>query len=161
MSSQDQSQMNLGTGRDESLAPKRILQTAGAMPALSRFMEAIRAARMENDLNQPGYRTLFAPTNEAIEAAPNDFLNELMKPENAERLRATLALHIVKGRQTLPDLKTTATVQSLNGEPVEVSVEGPEARFGDALITRADIPCTNGQIHLIDKLVVREYSYSS
>ena len=118
---------------------------------------------MENELNQPGWRTLFAPTNEAVEATPNDFWNELMQPENADRLRAILALHIVRGRQMLIDLKTTATVKSLSGEPVEVSVEGPGEqllRMAGPRIVRPDIACQNGQIHLIDKLVVREYSYA-
>jgi hypothetical protein len=41
-----------------------------------------------------------------------------------------------------------------------VSVEGPQALFGGARIIRADIACTNGQIHIIDKLVVREYAYA-
>jgi uncharacterized surface protein with fasciclin (FAS1) repeats len=160
MSSQDQSTINLGTGRNESLVPKRILQTVEGLPSISRFLEGVRATRLGNELNNPGWRTLFAPTNEALEAAPNDFWNELMKPESAERLRAIVALHIVRGRQMLVDLKTTATVKSLGGEPVEVSLEGPEGYFGGARIVRADIACLNGQLHLIDKLVVREYSYA-
>ena len=160
MSSQDQTTANLGTGRNDSLASRRIFETAESLPAISRFVEALRQAQMDNDLLMAEWRTLFAPTNEALDAAPNDFWNELMKPENSERLRAIVALHIVRGRQTLADLKTTATVKSLGGEPVEVSVEGPQARFGGARIIRADIACTNGQIHIIDKLVVREDAYA-
>jgi uncharacterized surface protein with fasciclin (FAS1) repeats len=160
MSSQDQTTMKEGTGRNESLVPKRMLQTAEGMPQVSRFLEGLRAARMENELNLTGWRTLFAPTNDALDASPNDFWNELMKPENAERLRAIGALHIVRGRQMLIDLKTASTVKSLGGEPVEVSLEGPDGFFGGARIVRPDIPCLNGQIHLIDKLVVREYSYA-
>ena len=83
-----------------------------------------------------------------------------MKPESRDRLRAILALQIVRGRQTLADLKNPAMMKSVSGEPIEVSVDRSEARFGDARITRADIPCTNGQIHIVDKLVVREYSYA-
>ena len=160
MSSQDQNTMKEGTGRDESLVPKRMLQSAEAQPSLSRFVDGVRLARMEGELTLPGWRTLFAPTNEALEAAPNDFWNELLKPENGDRLRAIVALHIVRGRQMLVDLKTTATVKSLGGEPVEVSVEGGEGYFGGARIIRPDIPCINGQLHIIDKLVVREYSYA-
>jgi uncharacterized surface protein with fasciclin (FAS1) repeats len=137
-----------------------MLQTAERLPAISRFVEGLRAARMETELNLTGWRTLFAPTNEAVEAAPNNFWNELMKPQNAERLRAVVALHIVRGRQMLVDLKTAATVKSLGGETVGVSIDGPNGYFGDARIVRPDIACTNGQIHLIDKLVVREYSYA-
>jgi uncharacterized surface protein with fasciclin (FAS1) repeats len=160
MSSQDQTTVNQGTGRDESLVPKRIFHTAESIPSISRFVEALRLAQMDNDLLVAEWRTLFAPTNEALDAAPNNFWNELMKPENLERLRAIVALHVVRGRQTLVDLKTTATVKSLGGEPVEVSVDGAQAHFGGARIVRADIACTNGQIHIIDKLVVREYAYA-
>jgi uncharacterized surface protein with fasciclin (FAS1) repeats len=160
MSYQEQTPKNQGTGRDESLVPKRIFETAEALPAISGFVEAIRITQMDNDLLMAEWRTLFAPTNEALEAAPNGFWSELMKPENYERLRATVALHIVRGRQTLVDLKNIASVKSAEGEPVEVSVERGEARFGGARIVRADIACTNGQIHIIDKLVVREYSYA-
>lgn len=160
MSSQDQTTANQGFGRDGSLVPKRIFHTAESLPAISRFVEALRTAQMDNDLLVAEWRTLFAPTNEALDAAPNDFWNELMKPESLDRLRAIVALHVVRGRQTLVDLKTASTVKSLGGEPVEVSLAGSDARFGGARIIRADIACTNGQIHLIDKLVVREYAYS-
>jgi uncharacterized surface protein with fasciclin (FAS1) repeats len=160
MRTQEQTTINQGTGRDESLVPKRIFETAEALPTISRFVEGLRITQMDNDLLVPEWRTLFAPANEALEAAPNDFWNELMKPENAERLRAIVALHIIRGRQTLADLKNTATVKSISGEPVEVSVERGEARFGGARIVRADIACKNGEIHIIDKLVVREYSYA-
>jgi uncharacterized surface protein with fasciclin (FAS1) repeats len=160
MSTQEQTTINQGTGRDESLVPKRIFETAEALPTISRFVEAIRITQMDNDLRIAEWRTLFAPNNEALDAAPNDFWNELMKPENHEQLRAVVALHIVRGRQTLADLKNAATVKSMGGEPVEVSVERADARFGGARIVRADIACKNGQIHIIDKLVVREYSYA-
>lgn len=160
MSTQEQTTVNQGTGRDESLVPKRLFETAEKLPSISRFVEALRATQMDNDLRLTEWRTLFAPSNEALDAAPNHFWNELMKPESRDRLRAILALHIVRGRQTLADLKNAATVKSISGEPIEVSVNRSEARFGDARITRADISCTNGQIHIIDKLVVREYSYA-
>jgi uncharacterized surface protein with fasciclin (FAS1) repeats len=161
MSSQDQTTMGQGGGTDDSLTAKSILRTLEAIPDLSYFLNAIRTVGLERELIQPGYRTLFAPTNEALDAMPNDFYRELLKPENANRLRGILSLHIVQGRQTLADLNTTPTVRSLGGEPVEVSVEADEARFGGARILRADIPCTNGQLHIIDRLVVRDYSYSS
>jgi uncharacterized surface protein with fasciclin (FAS1) repeats len=159
MSSQDQTTIKEGTGRDESLVPKRMLQTAEGLPSISRFVEGLRAARLDNELNLTGWRTLFAPTNEALDADP-DVWTDLLKPDNVDRLRAIISLHIVLGRQMLVDLKTTPAVKSLGGEPVDVSLKGPEGCFGGARIVRADIACTNGQIHLIDKLVVRDYSYA-
>jgi uncharacterized surface protein with fasciclin (FAS1) repeats len=160
MSSRGQTPATPGARGDQPLALKRIFPTAENLPAVSQFVEGVRAARMDNDLRVAEWRTLFAPTNEALDAAPNNFWGELMKPENVERLRGIIALHIIKGRQTLADLKTTATVKSISGEPIEVSVDRAEAHFGGASIVRSDIACTNGQIHIIDKLVVREYSYA-
>jgi len=160
VSSQDQTTTRQGTDRDESLLSKRIFETAKTIPSISRFVDALRLTQLDNDLLAPEYRTLFAPTNEALRAAPNDFWDELLTPENEDRLRSVVALHIVRGRQTLADLKTTATVKSIGGEPVKVSVDGAHAYFDISHIIRADIACTNGQIHLIDKLVTREYTYA-
>jgi hypothetical protein len=50
-----------GHRRDESLVPKRMLQTAEGLPSISRFVEGLRAARLDNELNLTGWRTLFAP----------------------------------------------------------------------------------------------------
>lgn len=77
-----------------------------------------------------------------------------------ERLRAVVGLHIVHGRQTLADLHTTTTLKTPGGEPVTISVENGDVRFGGAHILRADIACRNGQLHTLDKLVIREYSYA-
>ncbi len=160
MSTQEQTTVSQGTGRDESLVPKRLWETAEQLPSIRQFVEALRANQMDNDLRAPEWRTLFVPSDHALDAATNQFWDELKKPENRERLRSILALHIVRGRQTLADLKNAAIVKSISGEPIEVSVDRSEARFGNARIIRADIACTNGQIHIIDELVVREYSYA-
>jgi uncharacterized surface protein with fasciclin (FAS1) repeats len=160
MSTQEQTTVSQGTGRDESLVPKRLWETAERLPSTRQFIEALRATRMDNELRVAEWRTLFVPSDDALDAAPNHFWDELNKPENRERLRSILALHIVRGRQTLADLKNTAIVKSISGEPIEISVDASEPRFGGARITRADVACTNGQIHIIDKLVVREYSYA-
>ena len=115
---------------------------------------------MDNELLVAEWRTLFAPTNEALDAAPNNFWGELMKPENVERLRGIIALHIVRGRQTLADLKTTATVSLFQANPSRCLSIDRRLVSAEPSIVRSDIACTNGQIHIIDKLVVREYSYA-
>ena len=43
MSTQEQTTVNQGTGRDESLVPKRLCETAEQLPSIRQFVEALRA----------------------------------------------------------------------------------------------------------------------
>jgi transforming growth factor-beta-induced protein len=161
MSYQDQTTVNQGTGTDDTLRTAHIFDTAAKLPEISRFVEAIRAAGLQASLQTPDLKTLFAPTNEAIGAAQETFWSDLMKAENRERLANVVGRHIVIGRQTSADLKTASTLRTLAGDPVTVEMDNRTPLFGGARLVKLDVPCVNGHLHVIDRLVVREYTYSS
>jgi uncharacterized surface protein with fasciclin (FAS1) repeats len=139
MSTNDKTTVASGTAVDEQLRTSSIMQTAQNMPEISQFVAAIREAGLAGDLGTPDFKTLFAPSNEALNGI------------SAEDLREAAARHIVIGRQTEADLRTTRQVRTLAG-PVPVQYENGGARFGGARIVRRDIPCVNGQIHVLDGL---------
>ena len=141
MSVNDRTTVNNGTAIDESLQTADIFNTAKTIPEISRFVEAIEQAGLRGDVQRPDFKTLFAPTNEGLE-------NSL--PNDTAALAELVSRHIVIGRQTEADLRTTKEVRTLAGGtmPVEYRPEG--ALFGGARIVRRDIPCVNGHIHLID-----------
>ena len=69
-------------------------------------------------------------------------------------LRSVVEHHVVRGMQKAVDLRTTKTVKSIvDGVVMPVSRDGVDIRFGDARLVRTDIACTNGMIHILDKLV--------
>jgi hypothetical protein len=41
-----------------------------------------------------------------------------------------------------------------------VSRQGATVRFGEATLVRSDIPCTNGMLHIVDRLA-REFSHAT
>jgi uncharacterized surface protein with fasciclin (FAS1) repeats len=160
MSNQEQTTVDVGTGVDASLETATVFDTARQMTEISRFVEAIENAGLDAELRGPDLRTLFAPTNEALTAAPQNFWTELQKPDEKDRLAQVIGLHIVQGKQTEADLRTTSTVKTLDGEPVQVEFRAEGSRYGGANIVRRDIACINGTIHVIDRLIVREYPYA-
>lgn len=152
MSTQDQTTANQGTAIDESLRTDTIFRTAKRMPELSRFMEAIEAAGLKQELETEGFKTLFAPSNEALDA--NAGMWQKLTGGEAKRLASVAGNHIVLGGQTEADLRTATELRTISGKPLSVRYEADGARVGDAKIVRRDIACSNGQIQILDGLAV-------
>lgn len=138
MSNQDQTTATQGTGPiDESLRTNDTLfDAACAIPEISSFVEKIRAAGMEPVLKTEGFRTLFAPSNDAAGSGQID-----------------VARHIVEGGQIEADLRTVSELQTVAGSKVRVEWRPDGAVVGGAKILRRDLACRNGFIHVIDKPV--------
>lgn len=148
MSYQDQDQAGLGEGRkNPDLMTATVWETLERDGRFGRFMDALRAAQLENNLRGDESLTVFAPTDEALSG------------QTDELVRASAAQHVVRGTQKAADLRTASTVKSIEGPPVTVSWDDGRARFGDASIVTADIVCRNGMLHVIDRLM-RECSYA-
>lgn len=142
MSTNEKTTISSGTGVNERLKTGTIMETAESMPELRAFMAAVRDANLVSELAAPDYKTLFAPTNDALESvAP-------------EKVREAAPWHIAVGRQTEADLRTTSEVRTLAG-PMPVQYEEGGTRFGGARIIRRDVPCVNGQIHILDRIARR------
>ena len=52
---------------------------------------------------------------------------------------------------TAAKLKSTETV---NGDTIAISVRGKEVKINDAKVTKADLGCKNGVIHVIDTVLM-------
>jgi uncharacterized surface protein with fasciclin (FAS1) repeats len=136
MSLNDRTTVASATGIDGSLQTTNIFDTARHIPEISRFFDAIAAAGLEHDLKTPDFKTLFAPVNDSFKGSLDV---------------ETLSRHIVLGRQTEADLRTAGKLRTLAGVPLQVEYRPDGSLVGGAKIVRRDIPCVNGQIHLINK----------
>ncbi|HYP14944.1 MAG TPA: fasciclin domain-containing protein [Bryobacteraceae bacterium] len=142
MSSQDQSQAGLGEGPvSERNSTKYVWDTLEADGRFTRFLQAAREAQIENNLRGPDFITVFA--------VPDDVIGS----EAEEVLRNLAPKHVIRGYQTAADLRTAATVRTLDGPPVTVSYEDGRAKFGDATVEHSDIACLNGMIHILNRLM--------
>ena len=147
MSTNDRTTVNQGTGTDDRLRTADIFDTASKLPEISRFVEAIRIAGLQSAVQTDGFKTLFAPTNEALEAAQGLDMND------PERLAGVVGKHIVLGKQTSADLRLASSLRTVAGGQLPVEVENRVPRVGGANLVKMDVPCMNGQIHIIDRLV--------
>ena len=141
MSLNDRTTVNSGTAIDESLQTADIFNTAKKIPEISRFVEAIEQVRLRGDVQTPDFKTLFAPSNDALGKS---------LPSDPAALTELVSRHIVIGRQTEADLRTTKEVRTLAGRTVPVEFRPEGSLFGGARIVKRDIPCVNGHIHIID-----------
>ena len=70
---------------DNDSAPD-IVKLAVGTPDLSTLVKAVQAAGLATSLSNAGPFTVFAPTNEAFAKLPAGALDDLMKPENKDKL---------------------------------------------------------------------------
>lgn len=64
----------------------------------STLVKALVAANLVSVLEGQGPFTVFAPTNAAFANLPAGTLENLLKPENKEKLAAILTYHVVSGK---------------------------------------------------------------
>ena len=76
-----------------------------------------------------------------------------MKPENKEKLGKILAYHVVSGKVMAADVKTMMA-KTANGAELDIKVSGATVMVNDAKVVKADVPASNGVIHVIDKVLM-------
>ena len=130
-----------------------IVDTAAGNESFSTLVAAVKAAGLVETLKGEGPFTVFAPTNEAFAALPAGTVEDLLKPENKDKLTAILTYHVVPGKVMSGDLKDDMIAKTAQGGEVKIDLDnGP--MVGDAKITTPDIATDNGVIHVIDKVLM-------
>ena len=132
-------------------APTTIADTAARTPQLSTLNKLIVDAGLADTLKGAGPFTVFAPSDEAFKAVPAKTMADLAA--NKELLRSVLLFHVVPGKVMAADAKTGA-VKSVQGANLAVGVTGKFVTVEDSLVTQADVPATNGVVHIIDKVMI-------
>jgi uncharacterized surface protein with fasciclin (FAS1) repeats len=126
-----------------------IAVSAGSFNTLT---AALKAAGLVPVLEGKGPFTVFAPTDEAFAALPKGTLENLLKPENKDKLVKILTYHVVSGTVMSTDLKAGKVV-TVEGSPVTIRL-GKLVTVNDARVVKADIKASNGVIHVIDKVIL-------
>lgn len=119
----------------------------------STLKKALVAADLEMTLGTKGAYTVFAPTDEAFDKLPAGLLGKLLLPENREKLRSLLLYHVVAGKMMAADLKDGA-VKTMNGEKVEIEVDGKNVEVDHSKVFSADVQATNGVMHSIGTVII-------
>lgn len=131
-----------------------IVDVAADTPDLSTLVEAVTAAGLAETLQGEGPFTVFAPTNEAFAALPAGELDRLLKPANKAELAKILKYHVVSGEIMSSDLTNGQKAKTVEGGTLTVTINGNTVKVNDATVVQADVPASNGVVHVIDKVLL-------
>lgn len=139
---------------DTKAASKDIVDTAVAAGSFNTLATALKAAGLVDALKGAGPYTVFAPTDAAFAKLPAGTLDELLKPENKEKLKGILLYHVVSGKIMAADIKGEAKPATLQGKALDVKASANGVTVNGAKVTGADVMASNGVIHVIDTVVL-------
>ena len=133
---------------------KDIVDTAAGAGSFNTLVAAVQAAGLVDTLKGEGPFTVFAPTDEAFAALPAGTVEDLLKPENKDKLVAILTYHVVSGKVMAGDIAgENTTADTVQGQSLMINAtEG--VMINDATVVSADIATSNGVIHAIDKVLL-------
>lgn len=137
-----------------AIAAASIPQVAKTAGQFTTLLAAVDAAGLTETLLGRGPYTLFAPTDEAFARLPNGTVQDLLKPGNREKLRTILTYHVIAGRVTASQARNVSRAATVAGQDVRISQRNDELRINDATVRIADIPASNGIIHVIDRVLI-------
>jgi uncharacterized surface protein with fasciclin (FAS1) repeats len=133
---------------------KDIVDTAVAAGSFKTLTAALQAAGLVDTLKGEGPFTVFAPTDEAFAKLPAGTVEELLKPENKDKLVSILTYHVVSGKVTSAQVVKMDSAKTVNGQTVTISAKSGAVMVDNAKVIKADVLCTNGVIHVIDSVIM-------
>ena len=138
----------------EETKKKDIVETAVAAGNFKTLAAALKAGGLIDTLKGNGPFTVFAPTDEAFAKLPAGTLDDLLKPENKDKLVAILTYHVVPAKAMAKDVAGLPTAKTVNGKELKLKADGGKVMINDAVVTTADIETSNGVIHVLDTVLL-------
>jgi uncharacterized surface protein with fasciclin (FAS1) repeats len=133
--------------------PGDIVAVASGAGSFNTLVTAVKAAGLVETLKSKGPFTVFAPTDEAFAKLPAGALEDLLKPENKDKLVSILTYHVLPGKVMAADVKTMKA-KTVNGKELSIKVGGGAVTVDNAKVVKTDVPASNGVIHVIDTVVL-------
>lgn len=137
---------------DETSAPN-IVQVAVGSKDHTTLVAAVQAADMVNALSNAGPFTVFAPTNAGFDKLPAGTVDDLLKPENKDKLTDILGYHTYVGVIDGVLLMDGAEYDMVFGGKVKITQQGDKTFVNGSEIL-ATIKTSNGVIHVIGDVLL-------
>ena len=131
-----------------------IVETAVAAGNFKTLAAALEAADLVGALKGEGPFTVFAPADDAFGKLPAGTVEGLLKPEKKADLQGILKYHVVAGKVMAADVLKISSAETLQGKKLAIEVKDGTVMVDKATVTKTDIECSNGVIHVIDSVVL-------
>lgn len=145
-----------------------IIEKAIDIGNFNTFVDVVKIAGLTDNLTGSDQFTVFVPQDSAFSSIEKGELELLLN--NKSKLEETLKLHIVSGNYNISDLIKLAEMKkleknkltTLNGKDVKIfsailffcANDVETVKIENATVIRPDISCSNGMIHIIDKVLI-------
>jgi len=134
-----------------------IIDTAAAAGNFKTLAAALTAAGLVETLKGTGPFTVLAPTDEAFANLPAGTVDALLK--DVPKLKGILTYHVVSGKVMASavmkmDGKSAKTAKTVNGAELKIGTQGGVKLNGTVHVTKTDIDCSNGVIHVVDAVLM-------
>jgi uncharacterized surface protein with fasciclin (FAS1) repeats len=137
---------------DESA--KDVVKVAASSKEHTTLVAAVKQAELVDALSNAGPFTVFAPTNAAFEKLPTGTVDDLMKPENKEKLQDILQYHVFVGTLKTDLMQDGQVLNEVNGGNIIISNKDGKVWINNSAAIVASIPASNGIIHVIDAVLL-------
>jgi uncharacterized surface protein with fasciclin (FAS1) repeats/plastocyanin len=121
-------------------------------PQFSVLGTALRAAELETAFDNGSF-TILAPTDNAFAQLPNGTIASLLKDPKGE-LKQILLSHVVANKTLLAvDVVKIGEAKTMQGTVLKINTTDGVVISG-AKVTKTDIVCKNGVIHVVDRVIL-------
>ncbi len=132
-----------------------IVDIAVENEGFSTLVAAAQAAGLVDTLAGEGPYTIFAPTNDAFEAALSDLgISAADLLADTDLLTAVLLYHVAPGEYFAGDVLAEGSLTMADGSTADVAIEDGMVTIDGAPISNANINVSNGVIHVIDYVML-------
>lgn len=147
--SEDSGQSNV---KDSDSNPD-VVDIAVNSPDHTTLVTALKAVGYVDELSNAGPFTVFAPTNAAFDKLPAGTVDDLLKPENKEKLRNILEYHVFVGVVPENMIRDGMKLNQVNLQNVVLSKKDGNLTVNGAKVA-GSARGSNGMVYIIDTVLL-------
>ncbi len=137
----------------DDVSEKDVVKVAVGSPDHTTLVAALKAADLVTSLANAGPFTVFAPTNAAFDKLPAGTVENLLKPENKDKLSDILQHHVMTSALTADFFQDGQTMGMVDGTNVTFKVDDNGVSVDGAKII-GSVKASNGWVHVVDTVIL-------
>ncbi len=140
---------------DETSDPT-IVSLAAKNADLSTLVTAVKAADLATSLANAGPFTVFAPVNAAFDKLPKGTVEDLLKPENKDKLSDILGHHTYVGVIKADHFTDGQSLGMVDGKNISIKMVNGKPTVNGTINIITSVPASNGIVHVVDSVILPE-----
>jgi uncharacterized surface protein with fasciclin (FAS1) repeats len=138
---------------DDKESQPDVVHIAVNSPDHTTLVAALKAAEYVDALSNAGPFTVFAPTNAAFDKLPAGTVDNLVKPENKEKLRTILEYHVYVGVLSETMIRDGMTLNQVSLDNVTLGKKDGKITVNGAHVL-GSARGSNGIVYIIDTVLL-------